>query len=171
MRHRLKTKQFNRDTKERKALLKSLVSALVERGQIVTTKQKAKETKRIADKLIHKAQKGDLASRRVIHKFFGKRSFVNTLTDKIAPLFDKRVSGFSRITKVGTRRGDNTEMVRLELVKQPEANGLKNTKDSKKVIKKTKTAKKVVKKEAKKVAAKPAKKASSKSTKKAEKTK
>lgn len=147
MRHQLKTKQFNRDTKERQALLKSLVSALVERGQIVTTKPKAKEAKRIADKLIHKAQKGDLASRRVIHRFFGKRSFVNTLTDKIAPLFEqKQVSGFSRITKVGVRRGDSVEVVRLELVNQPEANGLKN---HKKVVKKeavVKATKKVVEK-------------------------
>ncbi len=127
MRHRVATKTFNRDTKARGALLREMVRALVEHGSITTTLAKAKEIRRIADKLISKAKDGSLATRRVLHTFFGKRDAVNTLVDKIAPLFDTRDSGFTRIVRVGTRRGDNTDVVTLSLVTMPEQAGLTKT--------------------------------------------
>lgn len=128
MRHRIKDKKFNRDANSRKALFKNLVRSLVEKGSITTTQAKAKETKRIADKLIGKAKVDSIATRRNLHRFFGARDVVNTLVDKIAPQFEDRVSGFTRITKVGVRRGDNTTMAELSLIKKPETVGsLKNT--------------------------------------------
>lgn len=145
MRHRSKVKKFNRDTKSRKALFKNLVRSLVETGSIVTTQAKAKEAGRIADKLIGKAKTDTVATRRVLHRFFGTRDVVNTLVEKIAPEFKDRVSGFTRVKKVGVRRGDNTVLAELSLVTQPATIGsLKNkTKEQAK-----KTAKSVAKKAA-----------------------
>lgn len=155
MKHRVKIKKFNRDTKSRKALFKNLVRSLVETGSIVTTESKAKEARRIADKLIGKAKDDSLETRRTLHRFFGTRDVVNTLVDRIAPEFADRVSGFTRITKVGVRRGDNSDMAELSLVKAPDTIGSLKNKDAKK---KEVVAKKAV---VKKVAAKkaPAKKA------------
>ncbi len=138
MRHRRSIKKFNRDSKSRKALFKSLVRGLVEEGKIVTTEAKAKETKRIADKLIGKARVDSMATRRILHRFFGVRDVVNTLVDRIAPVFTDRISGFTRITKLGVRRGDNVAMVELSLVNTPATIGtLKNVTTTKKVVAKT----------------------------------
>jgi large subunit ribosomal protein L17 len=119
MRHRRHVKRLNRDTNHRKMLFRNLVRSLVESGEIVTTEVKAKETQRIADKLIGKAKTDSLATRRTLHQFFGRRDVVNTLVDTVAPVFATRVSGFTRITTVGTRRGDNTKVVTLSLVEKP----------------------------------------------------
>lgn len=127
MKHRVKIKKLNRDTKARKALFKGLVRSLVEKGTIVTTTSKAKEASRIADKLIGKAKTDTLETRRTLHRFFGTRDVVNTLVDRIAPEFTDRISGFTRITKIGVRRGDNSDMAELSLVKAPDTIGsLKN---------------------------------------------
>lgn len=168
MKHRVKGKKFNRDTNNRKALLRNLVRQLVENGFITTTGSKAKETKRLADKLINKAQTDTVSNRRLLHTFFGKRDVVNTLVERVAPLFTDRSSGFTRITSVGRRRGDNTEIVKLELVKQPAVVGtLKNPQPKAKAVKKAPAKKAPAKKApAKKAPAKkaPAKKAASTKT-------
>jgi large subunit ribosomal protein L17 len=142
MRHRVKTSTFSRDTKHRKALIRNGVENLVLQGHISTSKTKAKEFKRWADKLIHKAQAGSLASRRDLHRFFGKRNVVNSLVDRIAPAFAGRTSGYTRIIVEGNRRGDNTEMVRLELVVMPENMGsfVNPTPDATSAVKKAKAA-------------------------------
>ncbi len=133
-------------------LLRNLVRSLIETGEIVTTVAKAKETKRLADSLIGTAKIDSLSSRRNLHRFFGVRDVVNTLVERIAPEFTDRVSGFTRISKVGTRRGDNTEVVSLALIKKPTVVGtLKNVKTEKVAApkaeaKKISTAKKTTKK-------------------------
>lgn len=128
MRHRVKSHNFSRDTLHRQALLRNLVRELIEHGQIVTTKAKAKEVKRWADRLISKAKTDSLATRRTLHTFFGKRDIVNTLVERVAPVFDKRNSGFTTMSVAGLRRGDNTQMVTLALVVKPEISGLKSQK-------------------------------------------
>ncbi len=143
MRHRVKVNKFNRDTKHRESLFKNLVRSLVEHGSITTTEPKAKEVKRLADRLIGKAKTDSVHMRRQLHEIFGKRDVVNTLVDRIAPLFTDRVSGFTTLTAAGTRRGDNTRMVEISLVLKPEVAGLKNPSPS-------------VAAEVKKVTAKPA---------------
>ncbi|NCN45442.1 MAG: 50S ribosomal protein L17 [Candidatus Pacebacteria bacterium CG10_big_fil_rev_8_21_14_0_10_36_11] len=143
MRHRQKTKQLGRDTKHRKALLRNLVRALIEQGEIVTSEAKAKETKRWADKLIGKAKTDSLATRRLLHTFFGKRDVVNTLVERIAPAMKDRISGFSSIEKLGTRRGDNADVVKLSLVEATAKKvGLKAPKAEKTEKKEVKVAKK-----------------------------
>ncbi len=116
MRHRLNKKSFNRDTKSRRALLHGVAVAVLEHGEIITTKPKGKEASKLIDKVISKAKKGDLASRRQLHRIFGSRQVVNNLCDRVAPVFANRQSGFSRLVFYGNRRGDNTPMYRLSLV-------------------------------------------------------
>lgn len=120
MRHRLKTKQLGRNTKQRQALFKSLVRNLILNGSITTTQAKAKVIRPIAEKLITKSKTDTIATRRNLHEFFGKRDAVNTLVDRIAPVFTDRTSGYTRIIMLGNRRGDNAEVVRIELVNKPE---------------------------------------------------
>ncbi len=116
MRHRVKKKKLGKLTKHRKHMLRNLLQALFEHKSIETSKAKAKEVQRLADKLINTAQAGDLPARRQLHRFFGKKQVVNLLVDEIAPKFEKRQSGFTRLTEIGRRRGDNTLMARLELI-------------------------------------------------------
>lgn len=169
MRHRIAHKHFNRDSNHRKALLKNLVRGLVVEGQVTTTVTKAKELKRLADKLIHKAQTDTVTTRRTLHRFFGRRDVVNTLVERVAPAMNDRSSGFTRIATAGLRRGDNAELATVSLVNKPATVGtLKSGKEHavKTTVKKTVAAKPATKAEApKKVAkAKPA-------AKKVEKTK
>ncbi len=137
MRHRLKTKTFNRDTKSRKALIRSLVRSLIETGSVTTTEAKAKEVKRISDKVISKAKVDTVANRRLTHRFFGKRDVVNTLFERVAPEFKDRTSGFTTLSNAGLRRGDNSKMVKLSLVKMPKRVGTLKA-EKKKVVSKTK---------------------------------
>lgn len=129
MRHRVKIKKFNRDTKAREALVKGLVRSLIESGSIITTEIKAKTVKRMADKLIARAKTDSTATRRNLHRFFGKRDVVNTLVEKVAANHQDRVSGFTTSEPVGQRRGDNTKMLKVSLVNMPAKVGsLKNEK-------------------------------------------
>lgn len=116
MRHRVSGKKFGRNTKQRKSLFKGLAASLVEHGQIKTTEVKGKELKSTIDKLIARAHRGTLASRRLIEAFFNKKDLTNKLFDQIAPALKKGQGGNSRIVKLGRRRGDNTMMVRVEIV-------------------------------------------------------
>jgi large subunit ribosomal protein L17 len=153
MRHQMSGRHFNRDTNQRKALLKSLLCALVEHGEMVTTTPRAKELKRLADKLIHKAQSDTLTTRRVLHRYFGRRDVVNTLVDRIAPAMSDRSSGFTTISPVAKRRGDNVAMVKIQLVTKPEVVG---TLKSGRTHKQEAAKKPAAKKSAKTVAEKPA---------------
>ncbi len=123
MRHRIQDKKFNRDANQRKALFMGLLRNLTEQGSIVTTMARAKAVKRLADRMVSTAQGNDLAARRKLHMFFGKRDVVNKLVDVVAPAMTDRKSGFVRITDLGSRRGDNTPMVRLEFVNQAGTRG------------------------------------------------
>jgi len=181
MRHGVSAKHFNRDVNARKSLIKGLVIDLITHGHMTTTKTRAQEIKRVSDKLIHKAQTDSVASRRNLHQFFGRRDVVNTLVDRIAPLFKDRTSGFTRLTTQGIRRGDNSEQVMLSLIVQPEIlETLKSGKTYPAKVKAVKPVKKVVKPAGKvvkteavvkaepKKAEKPAAKRATRTTKKAE---
>lgn len=148
MKHRVKAKHFNRDTKSRKALLRNLLRSLIEHGQIETSEARAKEVRRLADKIISRAQKGDLATRRLMHRFFGKRDVVNTLFDQVVPAFAERKSGFCSLEKLSNRRGDNMPVYRLSLlVDEKKWQGLKN--ENKKSLDKDGKSEKEVKKASK----------------------
>ncbi|MEO8581303.1 MAG: 50S ribosomal protein L17 [Patescibacteria group bacterium] len=146
MRHQIKSKQLNRDSNSRKALFKGLVTSLITSGEIDTTETKAKVIKGLADKIIHKAQEGSVNTRRVLARFFGRRDVVNELVDKVAPAMKDRSSGFTRIIRLGKRRGDNTMLVKLQLVKNPHKEEVKaeTVKETKKSVEPAKVEKKVV---------------------------
>lgn len=123
MRHRVSGKKLGRDTKHRIALFKNLARALILHGTVTTTEIKGKELKRLADKLVTSAKPADVAARRILHSYFGKRDIVNTLVDRVVPVMTDRTSGFTRIEKVGIRVGDNTPMVTVSWVNMPEGLG------------------------------------------------
>lgn len=116
MKHRVKSKQFNRDTSSRKALFKNLLRGLFEHGAIKTSEARAKEIKRLADKIVSNAMENTVATRRNLHEIFGRRDVVNTLVEKIAPAMKDRKSGFTTIEKLAPRRGDNTVLYKLSLM-------------------------------------------------------
>jgi large subunit ribosomal protein L17 len=119
MRHRSSTKHLGRNPAERKSLFKGLLKSLFEAGAIETTEAKAKAVKGIADKLIHRAQEGTVSTRRSLQRFFGTRNTVNLLVDQVAPALKGRDSGYTRIVRLGKRRGDDSMMVKMELVVRP----------------------------------------------------
>jgi large subunit ribosomal protein L17 len=115
MKHAVKGKQLNRDIGSRRSLFKNLMLALIKYGQINTTEAKAKAMRTSFEKLITKARVGSVQYRRLIDEVLNQHSAVNRLVDEIAPAM-KRTSGFTRITKLGPRRGDAADMVRLEII-------------------------------------------------------
>lgn len=123
MRHRVASKQLQRDTKHRESLIKNLARAVFEHGAITTTRTKAKVVQPVVEHLITTALPGDVAARRLLHEYFGKRDVVNTLVDRIVPAIGERRSGFTRITDASTRSGDNATLVELSLVDMPERIG------------------------------------------------
>src|SRR3989344_1019978 len=116
MRHRVSGKKFNRSTKQRLALFKSLAASLVENGYITTTQAKGRAVKSLMDKLISRAHPGNLASRRAIHAFFNHKGLTNKLVDQLAPQVKPNLGGYTRLIKLGKRRGDRTMMVKVEIV-------------------------------------------------------
>ncbi|MBU0619428.1 50S ribosomal protein L17 [Patescibacteria group bacterium] len=120
MRHRKKGRRLGRNTKQRKALFRSLIGHLIIKGEIKTTQAKAKAIKGLTDRLVSKAKQSTLHVRRQILAFLSNKAAANKLVDVIAPLFKDRVSGFTRIIHLGSRRGDNAEMVKVEFVEKPE---------------------------------------------------
>jgi large subunit ribosomal protein L17 len=97
-------------------ILANLATQLFEHGRIVTTEAKAKRLRPLAEKLITKARRGDIHSRRLVLTTVTDKGVVHTLFTEIAPTFADREGGYTRITKVGPRKGDNAPMALIELV-------------------------------------------------------
>ena len=97
-------------------ILANLASQLFEHGRITTTETKAKRVRPLAEKLISKAKRGDLHARRLVLKTIHDQSVVNTLFAEIAPAMAEREGGYTRITKLAPRKGDNAPMAVIELV-------------------------------------------------------
>jgi len=116
MRKRKKGRKLSRERDQRNALLKSLVSAVILRERIKTTEAKAKEVSVYVEKFITTAKKGDLASRRKLLQFFSSR-LVKKLMDEIAPRYQSRKGGYTRVIKLGRRKDDGAKIVFIELVK------------------------------------------------------
>ena len=97
-------------------MLSNLATALFEHGRITTTETRARLLRPVAEKLITKAKRGDLHNRREVLKTVRDKSVVHTLFTEIAPTFAERPGGYTRITKIGPRKGDNAPMAVIELV-------------------------------------------------------
>ena len=118
MRHQKKRTRLNRTDAHRKATLSMLSKSLFISQAIKTTLVKAKEARKVVEKMITVAKKGDLASRRKIMGILQDKDVVSTLFDKIAPLFKERVGGYTRIIQLSTRKGDGAQMALLELTEK-----------------------------------------------------
>ncbi len=128
MKHRVAGKKLSRSRSHRKALFKNLLSALIMHGEIKTTESKAKATQRLFDKLVTKSKPGTPHSRRTVDAFLNDRKTVNKLVNEITPNFKNRTSGFTRIIRIGKRKGDDAMMVKLELTEKPKPKGEKSKK-------------------------------------------
>src|SRR5690348_7875509 len=100
-------------------ILSNLATQLFEHRKITTTEAKARRLRPLAEKLITKAKRGDLASRRQVLRVVRDKSVVHTLFTEIGPHFETRPGGYTRITKLGPRKGDNAPMAVIELVAEP----------------------------------------------------
>ena len=109
-------KKLGRDSAHRKSMLRNLVTDLLREGRITTTEDRAKEASRQAEKMITLAKRGDLHARRQVLSYVYDETVVTKLFDEIAPKYEDRQGGYTRILKLGPRRGDNAEQVFVELV-------------------------------------------------------
>jgi len=109
-------RKLGRPTDHRKAMLRNLVTSLLRNGRIETTVTRAKETKRMTDKMITLAKRGDLHARRQVLAYVYDESVVKKLFDEIGPNYAERNGGYTRVLKLGPRRGDAAEMAIIELV-------------------------------------------------------
>ena len=117
MRHRKDHRKLGRKAEHRRALLRNLVTALFQYERIETTVAKAKEARRMAERMITFGKQGDLAARRHVARFVFKPEVLSKLFSTIAPWYTERNGGYTRIIRIGHRLGDNSETAYLELVK------------------------------------------------------
>ncbi len=110
------TRKLGRTTAQRTAMLRAMVTFLLEKGKIETTVTRAKEVSSMAEKMITISKENTLANKRLVMKFVTKEDVTKKLFDEIGPKYKDRNGGYTRITKIGPRRGDAAEMAIIELV-------------------------------------------------------
>ena len=120
MRHRQSGRKLNRTSSHRKSLFKNMSQALLKHEQIVTTLPKAKELKRVVEKLITLGKKGTLHSRRLAFNQIRDKDMVSKLFDNLAKRYLDRKGGYTRVLKAGFRYGDTAPMAVIELVDRDE---------------------------------------------------
>ena len=116
MRHRKKGRALSRTVSHKKATLRNMATSLFQHERIETTTAKAKELRPFAERLITLGKRGDLHARRLAGRQIADREVLGKLFDDIGPRFSERPGGYTRILKLGTRRGDAAEMALIELV-------------------------------------------------------
>lgn len=136
------TRKLGRPTAHRKAMLRGMVTLLLENGQIETTLTRAKEVRSMAEKMITLGKKNTLASRRAALAYITKEDVVSKLFNEIAPGYAKRNGGYTQIFKLGARRGDAAEMAIVRLIDQDATEEKKAAPAAKKATAKKPAAKK-----------------------------
>ena len=109
-------RKLGRTSDHRKAMLRAMVTFLMENGKIETTVTRAKEVRSMAEKMITVAKKGDLHSKRQVYSYITKETVAKKVIDELAPKYKETNGGYTRITKTGPRRGDAAEMAIIELI-------------------------------------------------------
>jgi len=141
MRHRRTVKKLGRKKSHKELMIRNLVAALLKNEAVRTTEAKAKEARRLAERLITWGKMGDLHSRRLAFARIRDAEVVKKVFDVLAPKFQKRNGGYTRIIKLERRRGDNAPMVLLELTEKTEqAAAEKESRKAKREGKKAKSA-------------------------------
>ena len=110
------TRKLGRPTAHRKAMLRGLVTYLLQNGKVETTVTRAKEVRALAEKMITLGKQNTLASRRAAHAFITSDEVIKKLFSEIAPKYADRNGGYTRVTRLGARKGDAAEMAVIELV-------------------------------------------------------
>lgn len=110
------TRKLGRTSDQRKAMLRAMVTYLFENGKIETTVTRAKEVRTVAEKMITISKDNSLHAKRQVFAYVTKEAVSKKLFDEIAPRYSERSGGYTRITKIGPRRGDAAEMAVIELV-------------------------------------------------------
>jgi large subunit ribosomal protein L17 len=128
MRHNVAGRLFGRTANQRKALLRGLVSALIEHQRIETTVAKAKETRRIVEKLVTLAKRDDVHSRRLVMAKIPNKTLMRKLFEEIAPRFKERPGGYTRIVQTRQRVNDSSAMAVIEFVDFEEIRDAKGSK-------------------------------------------
>ena len=146
------TRKLGRPTSHRMAMLKGMVTFLLEKGRIETTLTRAKEVSALTDKMITLGKQNTLTARRQALSFLKKEEVVQKLFTLIAPLYEERNGGYTRVLKIGPRRGDGAEMAIIELVDAEALYAPKSAKEAKKAEKEDKKAEKEAKRSTKKAA-------------------
>src|SRR5512143_378477 len=121
MRHLKAGRKLNRTSSHRKALFRNLVTSLIEHEHVRTTDAKAKELRRVADRMITLGKRGSLHARRQALAYIRSRSVVTKLFDEVAARFKERAGGYTRVIKIGHRHGDAAPMSVIELTDRGEA--------------------------------------------------
>jgi large subunit ribosomal protein L17 len=116
MRHGIKGRKLGRTTPHRRALFRNQLAALVERERIITTLPKAKELRRLVERVVTRGRADTIQTRRWVRTWLQERSLVRKVFDDISPRFADRPGGYTRIIKLGPRSGDGAELVALEFV-------------------------------------------------------
>ena len=110
------TRKLGKTTDQRKAMLRQQVTDFLDNGKMETTVTRAKEIKPVAEKMITLGKKGDLAAYRQAMSFITREDVAKKMFEEVAPKYADRNRGYTRITRIGTRRGDAAEMAVIELV-------------------------------------------------------
>ena len=116
MRHNVRGRKLNRTPAHRKMLYRNLVTSLFKHERITTTVPKAKEARIVAEKMITFAKRGDLHARRMVARKVNEPAVLQKLFEEIGPRYSERPGGYTRIMRLGPRKGDNAELAILELV-------------------------------------------------------
>jgi large subunit ribosomal protein L17 len=116
MRHLKKGRSLHRSSSHRKAMLRNLAVSILLHERVRTTEAKAKEVRRLVERIITWGKRGDLHARRLTARQVGSRTVVKRIFDDLAPRYSNRPGGYTRILKAGFRQGDNAPMVIMELV-------------------------------------------------------
>jgi len=116
MRHRNAHRKLSRNTSHRRALLRNLVTDFLDHGRLMTTLPKAKEIRPLAEKMITLGKRDSLHARRQVQSYVMREAVAKKLFDTVAPKFADRKGGYSRIIKLGNRKGDGADMAIIELL-------------------------------------------------------
>ena len=119
MRHKIGQRKLHRSTSHRLAMLRNMVTSLLEHERIETTVQKAKECRPLAERIITLGKRGGLANVRLAEKTVRNRAILNKVFTELKDRYSARPGGYTRITRIGFRRGDAAEVAVLELVDRP----------------------------------------------------
>ena len=125
------TRKLGRPTAHRKAMMRGMVTLLLENGQVETTLSRAKEVRSMAEKMITLGKKNTLASRRAALAYITKEEVVTKVFVELAPLYAERNGGYTQIFKLGPRRGDGAEMAIVKLIDYVKPTEKKEKKDKK----------------------------------------